>query len=44
MVLIEVLNEAWLAQAFGNALEGLVTLEGTDHLEMDQVIDPHLDR
>jgi len=44
VLLIEVLDEAFFAQAFGNALEGLVTLEGVDNLKADQVIDPYLDR
>jgi len=44
VLLIEMFNEAFFAQAFGDALERLVTLEGVDHFEADQVIDPHLDR
>lgn len=44
VLLIEMFNEAFFGQAFGDALERLVTLESVDHFEADQVIDPHLDR
>ena len=44
VLLIEVFDEAFLAQAFGNTLQRLVTLEGIDHLEADQVINAYFYR